>query len=134
MSEAMSTMLGSGSRLVPSLLAAASGLTAAAVVGAASYAMFGAGSVGAPQSARAATLRYAHLLHVSDTKSLSQVVCAGTDPQLAALAGVTWRLDPGQLDTHATAFTLASADGARHLRVQAAKVRTGWCISAVQAS
>ena len=128
----MSSILGSGSRMVPSLLAAASGLTAAAIVGATSYLLFGAGSVGPPQSARAAALRYAHMLHVSDAQELGLVVCEGTDPQTATLDGVAWRLEPGQLDAHATSFRFDTTDGVRHLQVATRKAAKGWCVTAVQ--
>jgi hypothetical protein len=135
----MSTMLGSDSRLVPSLLAVASGLTAAAVVGATSYLLFGAGSIGGPpQSPRAAALRYAHLLHASDIRNLDIVVCDGIRSQPVSqawpLVGVAWRLEPGQLDAQATSFRFDTTDGVRHLQVQTRQARTGWCVSAVAPS
>ena len=127
----MSSMLGSGSRLVPSLLAVTVGLGAAGTVGAASYLLLGSGSVGPPQSPRAAALRYAHMLHVSDDSELGVVVCNGTDPQSGLLEGAVWRLDPGQTEPHATAFAFTTIDGLRHLRVQTTHAGKAWCVSQV---
>src|SRR3954452_15113957 len=100
--DAMSSTFDSDSRLVPWLLAVASGLTAAAVVGATSYLLFGTGSIGgAPQSPRAAVLRFAHLLRESEVRNFDIVVCPGTDrtgERMYPFLGIAWRLDPGQLD------------------------------------
>ncbi|BEP15241.1 hypothetical protein acdb102_35520 [Acidothermaceae bacterium B102] len=125
-------MLGSGSRVVPSLLAVTVGLGTAGIVGAASYLLLGAGTVGPPQSPRAAALRYAHMLHVSDDRELGLVVCRGTDPQAGELDGAVWRLDPGQTQPHVTTFAFTTTDGQRHLRVDTSHVGKAWCVSGVQ--
>ena len=123
--------MGSGSRVVPSLLAVTVGLGAAGMVGAASYLLLGSGAVGPPQSPRAAALRYAHLLHVSDTRGLGVVVCQGTDAKAPSFEGAVWRLDPGQTVPHATTFAFTTTDGQRHLRVATSQVGKAWCISRV---
>jgi hypothetical protein len=140
----MSSMLGSGSRMVPSLLAAACGLSAAAVVGAVSYVAFGTGTVGPPQSPRAAALRYAHLLHEGDVKDLDILACQGTraksvsqawpSANIANIANIAWRLEPRQLNAKATSFRFGTTDGARHLQMVTAQSRTGWCVSSVRSS
>jgi hypothetical protein len=107
------------------------GLVLAASAGGLSYFVFGSGTVGPPHTARAAALRYAHLLRGSEARDMGLVVCAGVDSQVDTLGGLDWRLNSRLDDSTVTSFSFVTSDRQRQMRVDTGKVGNRWCVSAV---